>query len=144
MLCHRAAAGVRLGMGRRGLAAVHETVRLSFSDEPAPEGVPPDRAPLVIMHGLLGSKQNWRSLSRSMAHKLQRRVIALDLRNHGTSPHMNDASYEAMAKDVQRFIFEQQIPAPCLLGHSMVRFWRNMVQRLNRRHREARWQCTLP
>jgi pimeloyl-ACP methyl ester carboxylesterase len=33
--------------------------------------------PLVILHGLYGSKQNWRSLAKAMADRLGKEVIAL-------------------------------------------------------------------
>jgi abhydrolase domain-containing protein 11 len=36
--------------------------------------------PLIILHGLFGSKQNWRSLGKSLAQKLESEVIAVDLR----------------------------------------------------------------
>ncbi|WP_345917420.1 alpha/beta fold hydrolase [Cobetia crustatorum] len=41
--------------------------------------------PLVVLHGLFGSADNWRSHIKSWAET--RRVIAVDLRNHGRS-HM--------------------------------------------------------
>lgn len=45
-----------------------------------------NRPPLVILHGLFGSKQNWRSLGKAFAQRLQAPVYALDLPHHGTSP----------------------------------------------------------
>ena len=41
--------------------------------------------PLVILHGMLGSSRNWQTAGRDLA--AARRVYALDLRNHGLSPH---------------------------------------------------------
>ena len=40
---------------------------------------------LVILHGLLGSSQNWQRAAKSFAEKC--RVLAVDQRNHGSSPH---------------------------------------------------------
>lgn len=34
----------------------------------------PSRSPLITFHGLFGSKQNWRSISKSLATKVNRRV----------------------------------------------------------------------
>lgn len=75
---------------------------------------------LVIAHGLFGSKQNWRSLSRSLASKLNLPVYAVDLRNHGTSPHIDSGmSYKDMAADLLRFIRSQNLSKVALVGHSM-------------------------
>ena len=40
--------------------------------------------PLVILHGLFGSARNWATVAKRLAE--HRRVLALDLRNHGASP----------------------------------------------------------
>ena len=81
-------------------------------------------APLVILHGLFGSKQNWRSLQRAFTTKLPAGtpVVALDLRNHGASPHTAAFTYELMAADVLRHVREHLGGARFhVLGHSMVR-----------------------
>ncbi|CAH7686778.1 hypothetical protein BY996DRAFT_4545799, partial [Phakopsora pachyrhizi] len=41
--------------------------------------------PLIILHGLFGSKQNWRSISKRFAGVLSTEVHTLDLRNHRDS-----------------------------------------------------------
>ena len=47
-------------------------------------------------------------------------VYALDLRNHGDSPHIKRHDYDAMAADVEAFIETHGLPASTvLLGHSM-------------------------
>ncbi len=73
--------------------------------------------PVVILHGLLGSSSNWRSIARRLAE--QHRVFALDLRNHGDSPHVDDMSYPAMANDVRAFLDDREIDAATVIGHSM-------------------------
>ena len=54
--------------------------------------------PLVLLHGLFGSARNFGAVQREFAQ--QRRTIALDLRNHGASPHDGDMRYATMAADV--------------------------------------------
>ncbi len=54
--------------------------------------------PIVILHGLLGSSRNWQTVGADLGQG--RRVAALDLRNHGRSPHAPEMSYAAMAEDV--------------------------------------------
>ncbi|TIA87527.1 hypothetical protein E3P99_03121 [Wallemia hederae] len=78
-----------------------------------------DDEPIVVCHGLMGSKQNWRTLARNMALKTHSSVYTLDLRNHGTSPHAKPHDYEHMAADVAAFIESQKLDKVTLVGHSM-------------------------
>jgi esterase len=74
-------------------------------------------APLVILHGLFGSKRNWASIAHRLA--ATRRVISIDLRNHGESPWDERHDYPALAADVAAVI-EQRAGGPAaVLGHSM-------------------------
>ncbi|RKR06239.1 esterase [Kushneria sinocarnis] len=72
---------------------------------------------LVILHGLFGSLDNWRSHIRVWQE--QYRVIAMDLRNHGRSPHAEGMSYDAMAQDVLAVLDQLDIRECFLLGHSI-------------------------
>ncbi|TGZ83384.1 alpha/beta-hydrolase [Ascodesmis nigricans] len=71
------------------------------------------------MHGLFGSKQNHRSISKALAKDLNTPVYALDLRNHGDSPHVKRHDYLSMASDVTHFINSHNLESPILVGHSM-------------------------
>ncbi len=73
--------------------------------------------PLVILHGLFGSLDNWQTLARKWADHY--RVILLDLRNHGRSPHTDEMTYPLMAHDVAEFLEGEGIDECHLLGHSM-------------------------
>ncbi|XP_059487217.1 protein ABHD11-like [Neocloeon triangulifer] len=79
----------------------------------------PSISPLIIMHGLLGSKSNWRSLSKSLHAQTCRRVVAVDARNHGESPHNENHSYRYMAEDLRALLTLLEIDRAVLLGHSM-------------------------
>jgi esterase len=72
---------------------------------------------LIILHGLLGSSNNWHTVAKKLGHTF--RVFALDARNHGRSPHHESMTYEAMADDVREFMEEMSINSAFLLGHSM-------------------------
>lgn len=74
-------------------------------------------APLIVLHGLFGSLDNWHTLSRAFAPHFK--VFALDLRNHGRSPHSEIFHYETMANDVREFFDDQGLPAAFVIGHSM-------------------------
>ena len=77
-----------------------------------------DQAPhLIILHGLLGSSDNWQTLGKRYAET--HNVWMLDARNHGRSPHEPVHTYEAMAQDVVDFMDAQGIAKASLLGHSM-------------------------
>lgn len=73
--------------------------------------------PLIILHGLLGSSVNWRTIAGSLS--AQHRVFLLDQRNHGQSPHSDTMSYPELATDLYAFMDEQRLPQATLLGHSM-------------------------
>jgi pimeloyl-ACP methyl ester carboxylesterase len=73
--------------------------------------------PVVILHGLFGSKRNWTSIARQLA--ATHRVFAVDLRNHGESPWAARHDYPALADDVAHFL-EQRLDGPAaVIGHSM-------------------------
>jgi esterase len=73
--------------------------------------------PVVILHGLFGSSDNWQTLAKKL--KAHFKIFAVDLRNHGGSPHDNDVSYPALAHDLLEFLDEHRLPEIFLLGHSM-------------------------
>ena len=73
--------------------------------------------PLVLLHGLFGSARNFASVQRQFARRF--RCIALDLRNHGASPHDPAMSYEAMADDVLDTLAGRAALPAMVLGHSM-------------------------
>jgi pimeloyl-ACP methyl ester carboxylesterase len=73
--------------------------------------------PIVILHGMLGSSRNWQTAGRALA--AVRRVFALDLRNHGMSPHSDRMDYDAMAGDVLAWLDTHGVARAELVGHSM-------------------------
>jgi esterase len=73
--------------------------------------------PLVVLHGLFGSLDNWLTLGRKWAAHYQ--VFLVDERNHGQSPHDGHFTYEEMAKDIHEFLDDHGLDNVCLLGHSM-------------------------
>jgi len=73
--------------------------------------------PLVLLHGLFGSADNWFGVAPKLAEKFH--VIALDLRNHGRSPHHAEMDYPLLAADVGSFFAAQNIESAHVIGHSM-------------------------
>jgi pimeloyl-ACP methyl ester carboxylesterase len=73
--------------------------------------------PVVLLHGLFGAAQNFGAISKQLATRF--RVAALDLRNHGASPHVRTMSYPAMADDVARTLAALGMRPAAIVGHSM-------------------------
>jgi pimeloyl-ACP methyl ester carboxylesterase len=73
--------------------------------------------PLVILHGLLGSLENWQPMSRRLGAHFT--VYAVDQRNHGRSPHSHAMTYPLMAADLNEFVEGHRLGNIHLLGHSM-------------------------
>jgi len=72
---------------------------------------------LVILHGLFGSLENWTSQARALSDEFA--VTAMDLRNHGRSPHNGQMGYANMAQDVVATLDDLGIECAHILGHSM-------------------------
>lgn len=73
--------------------------------------------PLIILHGLLGSLDNWQTLGKQLAENFT--VFLIDQRNHGKSPHCKTFNYEVLAEDLLHFMEEHHIHSSHILGHSM-------------------------
>jgi pimeloyl-ACP methyl ester carboxylesterase len=72
---------------------------------------------LVILHGLLGSSQNWQRAAKEFEKNF--RVLVVDQRNHGSSPHTATHTFADLREDIKRFFDEQRLENAWLLGHSM-------------------------
>jgi esterase len=73
--------------------------------------------PLIILHGLFGTLDNWQTLARRWAEDFT--VLIVDQRNHGRSPHSEAHTYPLMAQDLQTFMQRNGLPMAHILGHSM-------------------------
>ena len=73
--------------------------------------------PLVLLHGLFGMARNLGGIARALAPT--HRVIALDLRNHGASPHGTPMDYPTMAADVVHTLDRMGALPAAVMGHSM-------------------------
>ena len=73
--------------------------------------------PLLFLHGLFGSADNWGSIARHFSAQYQ--VICADLRNHGRSPHAATQTLREMADDVLETLDALGLAQVCLIGHSL-------------------------
>jgi pimeloyl-ACP methyl ester carboxylesterase len=74
-------------------------------------------APVLLLHGLLGSAKNLGVIARGLADRA--RVISIDLRNHGASLHDEAMDYPTMAADIVATMADLAIPKADIVGHSM-------------------------
>ena len=77
-------------------------------------------SPILLSHGMLGSRSNWTSIAKQIHKSTGRRVVAADARNHGDSPHTDQMCYASMAKDLERLISELQLGPVSLVGHRWI------------------------
>jgi len=73
--------------------------------------------PLIILHGLFGTSDNWQTLAKQFAKNYM--VFIVDLRNHGRSPHDDEFNYKVMAEDLKEFMESKWIYEARVIGHSM-------------------------
>ena len=73
--------------------------------------------PVFLLHGLFGSLSNLGNLARALAPNY--RVISVDLRNHGDSPHQPEMSLLSMAQDIVELMDHLSIASAYFVGHSL-------------------------
>lgn len=73
--------------------------------------------PIIILHGLFGSLDNWMSIGRLLAKN--HTVYLIDLRNHGGSFHEDEFNYRVMADDVKNLVKNANLNDLSIIGHSM-------------------------
>lgn len=73
--------------------------------------------PIVLLHGLFGSARNFGAVQRALTPLF--RVIALDARNHGGSPHAAEMRYSDLAADVLESLDALHVERAAVIGHSM-------------------------
>jgi esterase len=76
-----------------------------------------DGHPLIILHGLFGTLDNWHTIGKKLSDAF--RVYMIDQRNHGRSPHHDSHTHDDLANDIYIFMHEQSIDTAHILGHSM-------------------------
>lgn len=80
-----------------------------------------NQPPVIILHGLYGSRKQFRELGRNIHESStgNRKVFVLDARNHGESPHTSSHSLAEQAEDIVNFMQAHSIARAVLVGHSM-------------------------
>lgn len=73
--------------------------------------------PLIILHGLFGSADNWNTLGKTYAEYFSTYLV--DQRNHGQSFHAEEWNYKVMVEDLKNLLDAEGIEKAHIMGHSM-------------------------
>jgi pimeloyl-ACP methyl ester carboxylesterase len=73
--------------------------------------------PLIVLHGVFGSSDNWQTLGKVFAEKFK--VYLVDLRNHGNSPHSDEFTYDLIDEDLIELLDDEDMSKAHILGHSL-------------------------
>ena len=90
----------------------HHPVELNYRMHKGDSSKPP----IVILHGMLSSLQNWTQLAKKIHQKTNRSVYIPDLRNHGSSPHSENMCYYHMSSDIENFMQKEEIDSAVVMG----------------------------
>ncbi|PAV16443.1 alpha beta-hydrolase [Pyrrhoderma noxium] len=111
--------GLKTRILGRCLSTRASPVDLAYDVHNGPINPQAEQGPLILAHGLFGSKRNWTSTCKAFARELKRPIISLDLRNFGESPQSEEMDYRTMASDIIQFCNKHSLKNVSLLGHSM-------------------------
>ncbi|GMI00446.1 hypothetical protein TrST_g13373 [Triparma strigata] len=94
---------------------------LQLSTRTLPPNSPPTPRTLVVLHGLLGSSQNFLSPTKSILKELgpEWSAVLLDIRGHGTSPPGSPCTILDAASDVHSTLTSLSISPTAVIGHSL-------------------------
>ena len=74
---------------------------------------------MIVMHGLLGNKLNWRGLCNRPEISSLRNCYLVELRNHMSSNHHDQMNYNVISDDIIRFADKHNLDKFSVLGHSL-------------------------
>lgn len=76
-----------------------------------------DGKPVIILHGVFGSGDNWVSFPKLFPSGYC--FYLVDQRNHGRSFHASEMNYNVMSEDLKQLIEDEGLDKILLIGHSM-------------------------
>jgi len=77
--------------------------------------------PVIILHGMFGSSRNLVRWAKNLASELSvpRKIIVMDLRNHGQSEWLDSMTYFELASDILQIYKKEGFESAILVGHSL-------------------------
>lgn len=73
--------------------------------------------PLVLIHGLFGTRENLGAIAKHLSESFQ--VYSIDLPNHGRSAHVDDFDLRAMADAIHAWMQGVNLASAHFFGHSL-------------------------
>lgn len=95
------------------------SIELHTQQYPSIKSADPYKTPIVIIHGLLGSSNNWRGIATCAELSHNRHIYGVDVRNHGASPHTDTMRYDEMSNDIINVLDKYKLDQCILIGHSL-------------------------
>ncbi|XP_055937127.1 protein ABHD11-like [Argiope bruennichi] len=96
----------------------NSTMELEY-DVYVPNYVNNNIAPVVLLHSMVETRKTWLHTAPNIMKYTGRKVYAIDARNHGESPWSDEYSIDAMANDLEEFLYKHKINKVILVGHSI-------------------------
>ncbi|WP_096087425.1 alpha/beta fold hydrolase [Agaribacterium haliotis] len=73
--------------------------------------------PVVLIHGLFGSRENLGALAKLLSEQFK--VYSIDLPNHGRSEHIDNFDLHSMAEAIKNWMQRVDLPQAHFVGHSL-------------------------
>ncbi|MCS6979454.1 MAG: alpha/beta fold hydrolase [Flavobacteriales bacterium] len=73
--------------------------------------------PIIILHGLMGMSDNWATVGSRLSGR--HRVVMVDLRNHGRSPHEDEMDMDTLTQDILDLMDDLLLEKSVVMGHSL-------------------------
>jgi len=84
-----------------------------------PENCNPDLAPILLLHGICTTHENWATIVPTLGERTQRNIIMVDLRNHGESEWTKESSLDLFVTDLEHFLSSLDCKKCIIIGHSV-------------------------
>lgn len=84
-----------------------------------PKNCEKEKAPIIFLHGMTVSKENWMGVPQMVANATKRKVYAIDARNHGDSEWSDIFDFECNPRDLLNFMDSINADKAIIVGHSM-------------------------
>lgn len=94
-------------------------VKLAYACVEPESGSSNDLTPIILHHGLTSCKDRWKPLMQTLANKTNRKIYAVDARNHGESERSDFFNFTILAKDLENFLEMMNISKAIIIGHSV-------------------------
>lgn len=80
-----------------------------------------DRHPIVLLHGFMGTADDWSNIGPELGRRTGRPVAAVDLPGHGASVSLPEGAYsfEGATAGIRDAVFESGLAPAVLVGYSM-------------------------